>query len=601
MCFEISDVYLLDLCIFSYHLHAQTLIWPMDPYYEQMVQSLGDRRERFMAEVRRKTANRSDLHGPGSCQGNQSSGWPSNNTLEPIISKYTRIYPWHPSFTRPTGTTEPWVVYNTPLTITDSINVVKMVRYDTNNGPYPGLKPTLQVDVIHTSRPQNLSNLPKATDLLYCFEGGTGAIGGDNTTQTQHPLWCMMGFVLARTVTDVEMNLSKNVQSPQPASYDMYIVFRGSRSGELRKVEAGVQKRGNPDWVTDWDLFDVIGDHDISERGKVCRGFGTSAKTMLPTVVKAMEEIAAEKKEQPRYIYVTGHSLGAALACHFTSAMLCGTKYGPNGTGNSMPDSLKRWRWKAVKLVTYSSPVVGDKDFHDNFNTTIQSRRIWLDGDFVTQEQVNWLVGEACKISVHDEKTFKTTTVVMGQIYHEPYLMRRNLLISLIKANGSVGTSVAAASGKEHEDEPMKYFQYCADMLFHLEDLQFRRSPNPANISLIGLFPDFSEHVELYLEIFGKCDGDLSVGPEAKAVKFKSLVYNLGKVVASPAATPLQDLESYWQAAKGIQSDEAFFNFIGLCLFLANVSKGFGSAEGLSTFIGQNAKGNYADLLKTKI
>ena len=172
-----SDVHLLDLCIFSYHLHAQTLIWPMDPYYEQMVQSLGDRRERFMAEVRRKTANRSDLHGPGSCQGNQSSGWPSNNTLEPIISKYTRIYPWHPSFTRPTGTTEPWVVYNTPSWITDSINVVKMVRYKTSPGPYTGI-PTPQVDPIHNNRPEYLSLLPNATDLLYCFEGGTGAIGG---------------------------------------------------------------------------------------------------------------------------------------------------------------------------------------------------------------------------------------------------------------------------------------------------------------------------------------------------------------------------------------------------------------------------------------
>jgi hypothetical protein len=63
MCFEISDVYLLDLCIFSYHLHAQTLIWPMDPYYEQMENASG-RRERFMTEVRLQTANKFDLHGP---------------------------------------------------------------------------------------------------------------------------------------------------------------------------------------------------------------------------------------------------------------------------------------------------------------------------------------------------------------------------------------------------------------------------------------------------------------------------------------------------------------------------------------------------------
>lgn len=26
----LQEVYLLDLCIFSYHLHNQTLIWPLD-------------------------------------------------------------------------------------------------------------------------------------------------------------------------------------------------------------------------------------------------------------------------------------------------------------------------------------------------------------------------------------------------------------------------------------------------------------------------------------------------------------------------------------------------------------------------------------------
>src|SRR5271166_546807 len=283
-----SDVHLLDLCIFSYHLHAQTLIWPMDPYYEQM-ELMGafaaeKRREIFMKKVREKTTKRTDLHGPASCQGDLSSGWPSNEFLEPIISDYSRIYPWRPSFTRPEREKAPWVVYNTPSRITDSINVVKMFRYDTNAGPYKGASPTVQVDPIHDSRPQNLSSLPNATELLYCFEGGTGAIGGGETTQKQYPLWSIMGFALTRTVTDVELDLrTKDVKKPKPVSYDIYIVFRGSRSGELRKWEAGAQKMGNPDWVTDWDLFTLIGDADISERGKVCRGFGTSIKTMLPT------------------------------------------------------------------------------------------------------------------------------------------------------------------------------------------------------------------------------------------------------------------------------------------------------------------------------
>src|SRR5271169_2281320 len=93
-----SDVHLLDLCIFSYHLHAQTLIWPMDPYYEQM-EGVTDRRKRVMEKVYAKTANKTDVDGQGSCQG-----WPFNYPLDPIISEDARVYQWRPSFTRPTGT-----------------------------------------------------------------------------------------------------------------------------------------------------------------------------------------------------------------------------------------------------------------------------------------------------------------------------------------------------------------------------------------------------------------------------------------------------------------------------------------------------------------
>jgi hypothetical protein len=45
-----QTIYLLDLCILSYHLHAQTLIWPMDPYYEQMTKNKVD--------LQRTSANR---------------------------------------------------------------------------------------------------------------------------------------------------------------------------------------------------------------------------------------------------------------------------------------------------------------------------------------------------------------------------------------------------------------------------------------------------------------------------------------------------------------------------------------------------------------
>ena len=43
-------IYLLDLCTYSYQLHNQTLIWPMDPYYDQF-SGIKGRRNGFMAEV----------------------------------------------------------------------------------------------------------------------------------------------------------------------------------------------------------------------------------------------------------------------------------------------------------------------------------------------------------------------------------------------------------------------------------------------------------------------------------------------------------------------------------------------------------------------
>ncbi len=404
-----ETVYLLDLCILAYQLHAQTLIWPMDPYYEQVYDDddkrdmAKKRRDAFMSQVRTATANRPDLHGPGPCQGDDRSGWRSNLLLDPIIANYARIYPWRPSFTRPNRENEKWIVYNTPSEITDLINEVRMVRYDSNAGPFAA-NPTIQPDVIHRNRPAlNRPKMPAATDLLYCFEGGTGAIGGDST-QKQYAAWSMMGFVLARTVTDVELKLSTaNLQNPQPVGYDIYIVFRGSRSGALRPRAALAKEKGNPDWVTDLDLFQLVADPEISAHGSVCRGFRTSIKSMLPTVVKAMTEIDTAKKGAPRNIYVTGHSLGGALACHFTSAMVFGTKYGPNGVGKDMPDSLKRWPWRSVQLVTYSAPVVGSPIFKSYFDMSILSRRVWLDGDPITQEQENCLVGVPCRISVRDE------------------------------------------------------------------------------------------------------------------------------------------------------------------------------------------------------
>src|SRR5215472_4045820 len=129
----------LDLCILAYQVHNQSLIWPMDPYYEQLLKQsrslseargedittdAGRRRQEFMAQVVSTFSSRyrtvqppkanADYHGPGACVR-----WAdSNATLDPIISEYERIDPWRPCFVRPLRHQEPWLVYNAPTELT---------------------------------------------------------------------------------------------------------------------------------------------------------------------------------------------------------------------------------------------------------------------------------------------------------------------------------------------------------------------------------------------------------------------------------------------------------------------------------------------------
>src|SRR3954451_22753279 len=96
-------IHLLDLCILAYHLHSQTLVWPFDPYYEQLVRGLWDqltkssRRNAFMNCVRGNAdkGTYANWYGPGGING--GPGWKTNENLDPILCDYDLINPWRPS------------------------------------------------------------------------------------------------------------------------------------------------------------------------------------------------------------------------------------------------------------------------------------------------------------------------------------------------------------------------------------------------------------------------------------------------------------------------------------------------------------------------
>ena len=349
-------VYHLDLSILAYQLYSQTLVWPFDPYYEELNNRKWDRTT-FMNKVREwakkqgaeqsgRSAGLNAYRGPGVLGGFNDN--PQLDPNDPILYQYGLLRPWGKpkTITNPEGK---WIEYMTPEKITQSIQDVYMCYRPT------GLPK--EAVILEPVLPKRDDSAPNASDVLLAFEGETGNKGELGQSGSQS----LMGFVLLRTKAGDK--------------YDVHIAFRGSRSGSGARAvwQANWEHHasGNPDWITDmgYDLLTAANDKDtvgdiITRTGAVHRGFAHSMKSILPKVFRCLNEAADIKRGiRPDNIYVTGHSLGGALAQHFVSAVLLGNHYGPGGAGEQMPAALRGWPWKQIKLITYSAPRAGNEEW----------------------------------------------------------------------------------------------------------------------------------------------------------------------------------------------------------------------------------------------
>ena len=116
-------VYHLDLSTMAYQLYDQSLVWPFDPYYEELT-SNNNARQIYMDKVhawaRRQGVEQSQRRsGVRSYRGPGSLGsFPNNGSHDPIIYDYSRISPRAQSISNTVGK---WTEYLTPTQITASI------------------------------------------------------------------------------------------------------------------------------------------------------------------------------------------------------------------------------------------------------------------------------------------------------------------------------------------------------------------------------------------------------------------------------------------------------------------------------------------------
>jgi hypothetical protein len=348
----------LDLCVLVYQLYHQSLAWPLDPWYDVAARAGIARRADTIKRVHDWAATlappvehadpaRSAYSGPSAARG----FGPSNLALDPVITNYRRIEPGVPAFTRDGAR---FLAIQAPRWVVDPIGAVEVARYRAKPAVFPALDAEIETLAIRQG----------PGDRLIAFEGATGI------TTAGDPAWSLMGVVLARRdAYDVSV-------------YDVSIAFRGSRSGShLLRTMTQAQSfvgtpRGNADWITDLDNVARVSRPAVSKVGQVGRGFALALETTLSPILAALTRLDRELGP-PRSISVTGHSLGAALATTFASAVALGT------FGDVARRDLPRWPWDTLRCHAFALPVVGDETWASLFNLVAHARSIWVEGDVV--------------------------------------------------------------------------------------------------------------------------------------------------------------------------------------------------------------------------
>lgn len=523
-------LYHLDLCILAYHLYHQTLIWPMDPFYEQQAFKGTNRRENFMAMLRqgpqvlvqqRMEEIPSTYRGPGNFI---NPSWSVNPGLDPIITDYTRLNPWKPSFPKITQ----WEFIQPSKFITDKISSVFM--YQRNPNPPNEGEPGIQANAI--TRPDGVG---VGTDVLYCFEGGTGGIKQTGGAITP-PAWSMMGFVLVRKwrVDD---------------KFDVHIAFRGSRSGSAKRAGyGGLRGWGNPDWVTDmgWDL-NTEPDPQVSPAGFTSNGFTQTIKSILPALIACFKNIG-ETNGIPQTIYVTGHSLGGALAALCASALAIGKP------GECPAD----WPWRNLRLITFSAPTVGNERFSAAVNSHVYARRVNLAKDPITTTH-----GTPSRGGEHIGSKVELPPIPgwFKQLESHDYAKVREQLIIFLQ---SIGVNYFADRDTTLTQRYSNFLE-----LYNAQVTAFNSTTLPV----------FDKHLKEYLNIFTHVAGlrssyktGLFVSESDQALLArKQQLQDLIKKLSNDSVEA-ENVEAVWTAAKW-DSAEDVNNLLGLCLFLSLLAK----------------------------
>lgn len=278
-----------------------------------MKKFLAGAKEFFKEKINNEPDASQRLRGPVEYFGVPKEG--NTNHLSTIIYDYTRIDPEKIGFSRQNVDLEGLTIYDVPKEITNRIGDVWMVSRKPCMSPVSGLGSTggPYVEKLKSSKD------PKKPDLLFCLEGITG-----RRMSIQGGSYGMLAFILARL---------RDADDPAQAHgggakiYDLFVVFRGSRSGNNPADKAIWGSTGSPDWVTNMatnkskaavgkvvgGLSKKLSTIDNRDGQNLHKGFALAVDGICSAIGAAMKEVNKLGLTIGE-VHITGHSLGGALA-----------------------------------------------------------------------------------------------------------------------------------------------------------------------------------------------------------------------------------------------------------------------------------------------
>jgi len=197
--------------------------------------------------------------------------------------------------------------------------------------------------------------------VLYHHDLGGAApspVSGPRSMADQKKSTLRNGFMKGNIMHDTDAFLCEIFDNTNPNQKCLVLVFRGTQEGADIRTDLKGSSKPSP----------LPAEHKMGTEGKVHRGFREAWYEVRDMVLKAVSELLAtgEYKE----IYVTGHSLGGALATLASISI----------------SQLVSVSSQKVQLVsyTYGSPRVGDKKFQEDYNKNVpKTYRMQNDEDIV--------------------------------------------------------------------------------------------------------------------------------------------------------------------------------------------------------------------------